>query len=206
MKLALFDFDGTITRKDSFAEFLRFSFGDIQTAKKVIYYAHHFLAFYLKLIDNSMLKEKTVKEFFKNMPESIAEQLAKDFAQAPLNSLVKPEMLNILCDYKANGYRVILVSASPELYLKHWTKEHEIELLATKLETKNGYLTGNFASPNCFGPEKVRRLSEILNFSDFSEIHVYGDSRGDREMLAMATRPCLLPSKTSIAENIFIKA
>jgi HAD superfamily phosphoserine phosphatase-like hydrolase len=79
------------------------------------------------------------------------------------------------------------VSASADLWLKDWcTQEGIADLLATQLEVVNGVLTGNLASANCRGPEKVRRIQELLDIRDYERIFAYGDSSGDQEMLALA--------------------
>jgi len=61
-----------------------------------------------------------------------------------------------------------------------------MEIISTRLETKDGLLTGNFATPNCYGPEKVRRIREVVDLSAYQTVYAYGDSRGDREMLEIA--------------------
>ncbi len=61
-----------------------------------------------------------------------------------------------------------------------------IHCIATKLEVKNYKITGNYSGNNCSGQEKVRRIKENFNLSDFDLIIAYGDSRGDREMLELA--------------------
>ena len=59
-------------------------------------------------------------------------------------------------------------------------------MVGTKVEVRNGRLTGRFLTYNCYGVEKVRRILRIYPNPDDYEFIALGDSRGDREMLAFA--------------------
>ncbi len=50
----------------------------------------------------------------------------------------------------------------------------------------HGRLTGRFSSRNCYGQEKVNRLLRVEPHRETYRLIAYGDSRGDREMLAFA--------------------
>jgi phosphoserine phosphatase len=60
--------------------------------------------------------------------------------------------------------------------------------LATKVKPD---LSG-FISKNCYGQEKVNRLLEVEPDRKNYYLYAYGDSRGDREMLAFADFPTLV--------------
>ena len=62
--------------------------------------------------------------------------------------------------------------------------------LATQMEVLDGSLTGRLQGKNCYGPEKVRRINEVVDKSDYDITFAYGDSRGDLEMLKMSDKPC----------------
>lgn len=81
---------------------------------------------------------------------------------------------------------VVVVSASIEDWLKPWCDENKVKLIATKLEFKNELITGRFASENCYGEEKVRRIKEVYALESFEYIYAYGDSSGDIKMLSLA--------------------
>ena len=73
-----------------------------------------------------------------------------------------------------------------ECWLKPWCNENNLDLIATKLEIKNGIVTGNFLSKNCYGIEKANSVNEVYDLNDYDHIYAYGDSRGDKELLALA--------------------
>ena len=62
-----------------------------------------------------------------------------------------------------------------------------LTIVGTELEVVDNRLTGRFKTHNCYGAEKVRRLEAVLS-EPRSNYHIvaYGDSRGDKELLAYA--------------------
>ncbi len=145
------------------------------------------LAYALRLIDNQAAKEKVTQAFFRGMQREVFNRHAERFVTERLNGMIRPAALEKLRWHISQKHRVILVSASFSEYLTYWCSQHGIELIATRLEEKDGVLTGNFATANCWGPEKVRRIREIVDLAACDKIYAYGDSRGDREMLELAS-------------------
>jgi len=58
-------------------------------------------------------------------------------------------------------------------------------LISTEIEVVDDRLTGRLACENCYGPEKVKRIHLLLSLRDYDPIYAYGDSTGDKEMLAL---------------------
>jgi phosphatidylglycerophosphatase C len=108
---------------------------------------------------------------------------------------LRPDSLTRLQAHQAAGHRVVLVSASPDAYLTPLGQHLGIDaVLCTGLEQDgNGRLTGHLAGRNCRGPEKVARLRAWLaGNAAMPYLYAYGDSAGDRELLAMADVATLL--------------
>ncbi|HEX7639090.1 MAG TPA: HAD-IB family phosphatase, partial [Burkholderiaceae bacterium] len=85
------------------------------------------------------------------------------------------------------GHRVVLASAGLDLYLEPVARALGIaDLLCTRLAVRDGRFTGELDGPDCTGPEKLRRVEALLGGLDGIELHAYGDSAGDRELLAAA--------------------
>ena len=60
-------------------------------------------------------------------------------------------------------------------------------VLTTQIEVDtNGIISGRFATKNCYGKEKVRRLLEVEPARRSYILYAYGDSRGDKEMIAFS--------------------
>ena len=81
----------------------------------------------------------------------------------------------------------MIVSASISNYLSPWCKKNGFELISTELMKKNNILTGTFSTKNCNGIEKLNRIEKSIDLDKFSEIHVFGNSKGDIEMLSLGT-------------------
>jgi len=187
MKLILFDFDGTLTTKDSLNEFLKYCVGTKKYIFNLVKFTPMFILYKLKLIKNDVAKQRLLKCFFKNWDEKEFKDIAKDFSLNHLNTILREDIYQKLLKYKENGDRVIIVSASLECWLKPWCDKNGVELLSTKLEFKNFKFTGKFATKNCYAQEKVNRIKEYINLEDYEKIIAYGDSRGDNEMFNIST-------------------
>jgi len=186
MKLALFDFDGTITTHDSYREFLLFSFGKMRFITGILRVSPWLLAYLLRLVSNQTAKEKVTEVFFAGMSRADFDKHASAFVKQKLNSMIRPAAMKKILWHMQQKHRIIVVSASFSDFLKFWCEQHQLELISTNLEEDGGVLTGRFATPNCYGPEKVKRLKEHLQLDQYETIYAYGDSRGDREMLEIA--------------------
>jgi HAD superfamily hydrolase (TIGR01490 family) len=185
-KLALFDFDGTISNRDSFLEFIKFTHGSFKFYLGFFWLSPVLILFKLKCISNWKVKEIVVAYFYKGFTISKFSRLAAEFSDVIIPRIIKPEAQTKINFHKKEGHKIIVVSASFDLLLESFCKKNEIQLLATKLEIENSRITGKLQSRNCYGDEKVRRLKEVIDLKKIDFIYAYGDSRGDREMLALA--------------------
>ena len=186
MILSLFDFDGTITTEDSLIKFICYAVGGIKTAWGFVLLSPMLILYKLKLIPNYKAKEWMLSYFFKGMDEQRFKCIADEFALKHIDSMLRPKVMEKIAWHKDQGHKVVVVSASMECWLKPWCDKNGLDLIATKLEIKNGTVTGKFQTKNCYGNEKVIRVREVYNLSDYDHIYVYGDSRGDRELLDLA--------------------
>ena len=185
-KIAFFDFDGTITKKDSFLEFLiyyfgynKFLFSLIKNIKTIFFYK-------IRLLSNEEAKEKLTEYFFKDIDFDEFKENADYFSKNIIDTFLKQKAIKKLKYHKNNNDKIVIVSASFECYLKKWCEKNGFELVATKLEVKNNKLSGKFLTKNCYGQEKVNRAKEKYNLDKFGDIFVYGDSKGDFEILKLA--------------------
>jgi HAD superfamily phosphoserine phosphatase-like hydrolase len=126
------------------------------------------------------------RQFYRNWSTDFFRQKATGFCQQILPEILNPKAIAKLNWHKSKSHQVFVVSAMFEPVLLPWCKENSIELIATKLETSSGTLTGKFSSENCFGKEKVNRIKESGLLEHNPYLFAYGDSSGDYEMLALA--------------------
>ena len=186
MNLALFDFDGTLTRKDSLEEFIIFAVGRREYYFKLLFFSPIYIMYKLKIMHNSKAKEMLLSLYFSGVRESSFKEIALKFSNEKINSILREEIYEKLQEHKRNGDRVIVVSASMKCWLKPWTDKENVELLSTEMEFIDTRFSGHFKTPNCHGVEKLNRIKEILNLNDYEKVYAYGDSSGDEQMLEVA--------------------
>lgn len=189
--IAAFDFDRTLTQCDSLLPFLFHVHGRAKMMAVLIALIPTFLLFTLGRVSRQEVKEQLLMRTLKGKSLVDAEKAGEVFATGPLNALLKPSAMKRLEWHLSQGHRCILVSASLELYLKPWAQAHGFEtVIASRLAlTQEGLITGRLEGLNCWGEEKARRLKAYLCDEEVKELYAYGDSRGDHELLAMATHP-----------------
>ena len=184
-KLVLFDFDGTLTTRDTLLEFIRFYHGTLKFLWGFFVTSPPIILSKLKIIPNWRAKEIVLTWFFKDETLEQFNSTSIAFASHCTPSLIRPKALSEINNYLLEGWRVVVVSASAENWVKPWCDATGVECIATKLELKDNKLTGKIAGKNCYGPQKVVRILEKLNINEYQKIVVYGDSSGDREMLEL---------------------
>lgn len=184
--LALFDFDGTITTDDSLIRFIRFSVGNTGAALGMIVLSPMLIAYKLKLIPNHKAKQYMLSYFFKGMSTEKFQQIAEDYSLNHIDTILRPKAMKKIAWHKEQDHKVVIVSASIECWLKPWCDRNGLELIATKLEMKEGIITGKLLSKNCYGIEKANRVNDNYSLRQYDHIYAYGDSRGDKELLTLA--------------------
>lgn len=193
-KIAFLDFDGTITTKDTLLEFIRYSKGTARFCIGFILNSPWLVAYKVKIISNQRAKERILQYFFKRTPLDSFDRTCQAFSREALPRLLRPKAMREISRLRDAGARVVIVSASPGNWIRGWAESVGAELLATRLGTTPGkdpakplLLTGMIVDGNCHGEEKVRRIRHAYSLEDYQEIYTYGDSVGDRPMLALGT-------------------
>jgi phosphatidylglycerophosphatase C len=189
--VAAFDLDGTLTRRDTLLPFLLRAFGPERTGRALLARS---LSLALGLAGGSRrdaAKRALLEHLLAGQPLERLQALAEDFADEVVARRLRPEVRKRMEWHRDSGHELVIVSASPELYVSPIGRRLGADaVLATRLEVgPDGRLTGRLLGRNCRGPEKVARLREWLGSEPVSIAWAYGDSRGDRELLAVAATP-----------------
>ena len=185
--IVVFDFDGTITTKDTFALFLRYYAGTAKWVLNILILLPIFAAYVLKIIDRNAVKAHVIRRFFKGRSVQELEAKAARFAAEVIPTLIRPAAQAALSEKLAAGESLYICSASITPYLKAWASENGIEnVLATELESNGTTFTGEIDGWNIWGEGKVRRILAEFAPHSVNIIEAYGDSRGDRELLHAA--------------------
>jgi len=186
MKISFFDFDGTITKEDSLIKFIRFTVGDMKTAWGMLLLSPMLITYKLKLIPNYKAKEWMLSYFFKGMKEQQFLKKAEEYSLKHIDTILRPKAMEKIAWHKDQGHKVVIVSASIELWLKPWCDKNDLGVIATKIEIQDGIVTGKLLTKNCYGIEKSNRVQEAYNLSEYEHIYAYGDTHGDKELLKLA--------------------
>lgn len=189
--VAAFDFDGTLTTRDSLMPFLTYSFGYKRVIFGLFTLLPTFIKFKMGSIGRQQTKEAILTKFLQGLSHAAIQALAEAFAINKLDMLIKPMALEKLIWHQRSGNRCIVISASIETYLLPWARRHGIDdVIASRLAVDSkGLVTGRLAGNNCWGAEKVRRLDALLGDRASYTLYAYGDSRGDQELLNYADYP-----------------
>lgn len=184
-----FDFDGTLTVRDSFTAFLKWRAGPRRYAFGVLRLAPALLA-YLFHRDRGRIKAQAVAEFLKGVPKEALEAEARAFAQAFSRRLLRPDAVAAWKRWRSQRVRLVIVTASPTAIVGPFARGLGADaVLGTEIAyDEYGRVAGAFTTPNCRGPEKVVRLKDAFG-PDVRLKAAYGDTGGDTEMLAMAEIP-----------------
>ena len=192
-KIYAFDFDGTLTTRDTLIAFIRYAKGTGAFVLGFLRHAHLLVLMKLGLYPNWKAKQNVFSYFFKGMSLEDFDDLCQRFA-ADNRQLLRPEGVRTLEQARADGADIVIVSASIDNWVKPFFTSPDgladnlpkITVLGTQIEIADRKLTGRFLTKNCYGPEKVNRiLAQFPNRGEYTLI-AFGDSRGDKELLAFA--------------------
>ncbi|CAN7230367.1 HAD-IB family hydrolase [Pseudoxanthomonas sp. LjRoot168] len=185
MDLALFDFDGTLTTRETFPDFMRYAVarprllvGGVLLAPVVFGYRRGWVA-------GNPTRASIVQVGLRGVDASRLRAQGDAFAREVLPSVLRPEAMARLAWHRERGDRIVVVSGGLDAYLAPWCATQGVELLCSVLAERNGRITG-YAGAQCVGEEKVRRVRALCDPQAYAAIHAYGDTHEDNAMLAMA--------------------
>ncbi len=186
--IAAFDFDGTITYHDTLLPFLVLLRGWGGVIAGAVPLLPTLVGYALRRVGNSAAKERVLRRYLGGMSEAELRAAGEGYARDHIPAMVRPQALKRLAWHRARGHRCVVISASIEHYVAPWARAAGFDdVIATGLAVDgDGRISGRYAGANCYGFEKSRRLAQLLGETRDYELYAYGDSRGDRELLAMA--------------------
>lgn len=191
-KLYCFDFDGTLTTSDTLLEFIKYAKGRSRFLMVFLMYSPLLVMMKLHLYPNWKAKQQIFAHLFAGMRIEKFDALCRGFAEEKQH-LLRPKGITLVHEALVAGAQVFIVSASIDNWVRPFFDIRNlkgVQVLGTQIEVEDGKLTGNFKSNNCYGKEKVHRIAEALKSFERSEyeIEAFGDSHGDKEMLAFADK------------------
>lgn len=186
--IAVFDFDGTLTTKDTLLEFIKFACGRKKFLIGFLIHSPLLVLMRFGLYPNWRAKERVFSWFFKGMKYDEFVRLGDEFADE-IKQFANLKTTDILRKHIQKGHDIYVITASIEEWVRPYCRPLKAkDVLGTKVEVVDGVLTGRFNSRNCYGKEKVNRLlnAEPNRLSYY--LYAYGDSRGDKEIIDFADK------------------
>lgn len=184
-KLYLFDFDGTLTYKDTMFLFLKF----YNPAKYSIQFLKHvplFILLKLKLANAEAVKKSFISSILKGESRYNIDKKAKLFFDENYPSLIRENASDFINNIDREHTESYIVSASLDIWVQPFAEKFNMTLLATKAEFKDDVFTGKFIGKNCNKDEKVCRIEAELGDKKFDKIIAFGDTSGDKPMFKFA--------------------
>lgn len=185
INLALFDFDGTLCTKDSFTGFIFYTLSKRHIMRKGLKILPWIQAYYLKLYPADAMRTKLFSTMFKGNSAKQLQQLGQEYAQTLVKNL-DTQLFQRLLQHQAQGDKVVLVSASIDLYLKPVCEILNIDLICTQVEIHNGFITGQYSTPDCSSEQKKIRVHDAYHLNDYAHVYAYGNSYEDLQMFSLA--------------------
>lgn len=185
--IAAFDFDGTLTRRDTMFRFTAWRRPAAGLAADLLLTLPLTALYAARLVDNERPKMALFARRFAGMPADAFQQLAHEFSETRLPGLLRADAMERLRHHRELRHRVVIVTASPIDWIAPWARANGVAtVIGNTAEVREGRLTGRLSGPNCHGREKVTRLLAQFPERSAYTLIAYGDSRGDRELLAAA--------------------
>ncbi len=184
--LALFDFDGTLTTCETFPLFLKRVLPGSRIRAGWLRLWPLVLGYRLRLVSGTRLRAAIVKLGLEGADAEALAQAGARFAADNLPGVLRPEAMARLRWHRERGDRVVIVSGGLGLYLRPWAAGQGLEVLCSELEVRDGRCTGRFAGSQCVAAEKAGRVCHHIDLAAYAQVHAYGDTPEDAELLALA--------------------
>lgn len=199
-KLAIFDIDYTITKKETLMELFKYVIkNDIKNIRFLPRAIYCGIMYGLGLFNEKKVKETFLK-FIDKINEKDLAILVKNFYNERLKNILYEDALNMMKKLKDEGYDIYLISASPEFYINEFYNVKEVDkVIGTRFGFEDGIFTRKMEGENCKGEEKVKRLMEVIEKEhikvDFKESYMFSDSLSDKPLLDLVGKPYLINFK-----------
>lgn len=191
--LVLTDFDGTITRGDTLSRYLLFA---VPLHRLITGLAASVFRISLMLLrrqySTEKAKEAVLASFLKGATEKSLRMKGDQFCRKKLPGILKGPVCDQLKTLHDTGATVVIVTASPDLWVLPYAQSSGYALISTRLQFHEGRFTGLLATPNCRGKEKANRIEASILLDEFDHIIAFGNSSGDLEMLALAHKAIMV--------------
>jgi phosphatidylglycerophosphatase C len=199
VRLAMFDLDGTITRRDTlFPYVMGFPTSVARKALGMLALVGTLLLFMIGRRDHGQVKAAFIHLTLAGETRARVESWTARFVPALLERGVLSDALNAIAQHKQEGAHLVLMSASTDLYVPAIGAAlgfHEV--ICTGVRWDGDRLDGRLATPNRRGKEKTRCFEALCREHPGTTTAAYGNAGSDLEHMALADRPLLVNAPLS---------
>lgn len=186
MIVAFFDFDGTITKKDTLIDFAIYCKGRGVLIKILLINLHWVVGYKLQWISGHKIKEIFLTQLFKGISKTELKRKGQAYCENKLPNILSKKALDKIKWHQEQKHKVIVVTASSYSWVQPFCDVLKVDLIATNLMFEKEKFTGKLQGKNCIGVEKVNRIIHYLKDDKITYSYGYGNSKGDNEMLAFS--------------------
>ena len=195
-KIVIFDFDNTITKEDSFNDFLKYTFGKKKFYLTMLKKCIKIMLYKTNLISNAKVKTDIFKAFYKNKKYETYQTDCENYVKNRLNDIINNNIKDIIVQYQNKKYEMVILSASFKEWIEPWAQSNGFNMvICSSFAISNGIINGKIEEKNsCYGENKLRMLLNYIPNIDkeYSEIIAFGDSKSDKYYLNKATTAFLI--------------
>jgi len=185
--LALFDIDGTLVKGDTLPRFMHFAVGTPVFLLSFLWSLPWIVGWKLGLVANDVAKRRWIGACLGGLSREDLLTMGKLFVENDMLQSMWPGAAERVRAHTGRGDEVWFVSASSDMWLQSFAELFSVGLLCSEMAfDKEGFFTGQWKTPNCHGAEKVERVHAVVQRERFGRVYAYGDSSGDKQMLAWA--------------------
>lgn len=184
-KLYCFDFDGTLTTRDTMFLFLK----HYNRRKFYFEFARHsplFVLLKLGFANAERVKKSFISSVLRGESEKKLLKTADLFFEENFPVIMRENALGFIHNLDRENTGSVIVTASLDLWVRPFARHFGMDLLATEALFDNGIFTGKFRTANCNGPEKVVRLRAYMSGRKFDKVIAFGDTPSDKPMMEWA--------------------
>lgn len=199
--LAVFDLDGTLVRGDSFLPFV-VGYARAERRVRPLVTLPVWVGLYAaRIIPDHRAKQNVLVSSFRGQPRAAVAAYADRFVETWIRPRLHAPVFERLTEHRTAGHRVVLLSASPDLYVEAVGRALGIdEVLCTRVRGTADAWDGALDGPNCKGDEKLARLRGHLGADAWpAESFAYGDSKSDLPVLRWATHGFLVNKRGELS-------
>ena len=194
MASVIFDLDGTLARRDTYLPFIFYCLKEFGLKKRPAFCLPlHVLLYCCRIVTKARLKEALLECVLTGVSLDRLKPIVEKYVARLIESGLNQSLVKILQDHLNSGDRVIVATASLDLYVLALCRRLGVEnVVCTRAQVERGVVTGQIVGENCRGVEKVRRLEECLSPDDWQQSVFYTDHHADLPLLRRVSRGFLV--------------